>query len=36
MSIDDDLITISEEAIMQHYMEQIYLCGLFTMEQMNH
>ena len=21
---------------MQHYMEEIYLCGLFTMEQMNH
>ena len=32
----EDGITISDEAMMQHYMEKTYLCGLFTMEQMNH
>ena len=31
-----DGITISDENMMQHYMEQINNCGLFTMEQMIH
>ena len=32
----NDRITISDETMMQHYMEQINNCGLFTMEQMIH
>ena len=31
-----DGITISDEAKLQHYMEKMYACGLFNMEQMNH
>ena len=32
----DDGITISDETMLQHYMEQINNCGLFSIEQMIH
>ena len=32
----EDGITITDENLQQHYMEQINDCGIFSMEQMMH
>ena len=32
----EDGITISDDSKLQHYMEQMYGCRVFNMEQMNH